>query len=325
MKGQAKACPTVGVVIVTYNSADVIGACLDACSELDTVVVDNASTDETLVRVKSRSWARTIENTVNTGFAAAVNQGVAAQNHAFILLLNPDVEMTTPVEPAIDALIAACHDPQTGIVSGKLLDMNGRPQTGFNIRRFPTAPALTFEVLGLNRLWPGNPVNRRYRCLDVDRDLARDVEQPAGAFLLFRRSLWTQLNGFDPRFYPLWYEDVDFCKRARDLGWKTRYLPTVTARHLGAHSIQKLDWACREAYWYASLLRYASKHFRSWAFRGVSAAVVLGSILRVVGGVVSRRNFQPVAVYAKVGRLAAMSLITGRVPGPMVGSQMVAR
>ena len=57
MKGQAKACPTVGVVIVTYNSADVIGACLDACSELDTVVVDNASTDETLVRVKSRSWA----------------------------------------------------------------------------------------------------------------------------------------------------------------------------------------------------------------------------------------------------------------------------
>ncbi len=315
----------VGVVIVTHDSAEVIEGCVNACSGLDIVVIDNASSDETLGRIPSRPGVRTIANTINNGFAGAVNQGVAAHHRAFILLLNPDVELSTPVQPSIDALIVACLDPHTAMASGKLLDWDGRSTVGFNVRRFPTGAALIFEVLGLNRLWPGNPVNRRYRYRDVDLEIPRDVDQPAGAFLFFRRSLWTELGGFDPEFHPLWYEDVDFCKRAQDLGWKTRYLPTVTARHLGAHSIGKLDWACREVYWYASLLRYASKHFRRWAFRGVSAAVVFGSILRVVSGVVSRRNFQPVAVYAKIIRLAAMSLIYGRVPGMLGGSTPVAR
>ena len=317
--------PDVGVVIVTHNSAEVIGACLDACSGFDTVVVDNGSSDETLRQVRGRPWARMIENSGNAGFAAAVNQGVAAQDHAFILLLNPDVELIAPAQNSIQALIAACSEPHTAIASGKLLDVNGRAQAGFNIRRFPTAPSLIFEVLGINRVWPRNPINRRYRYLDINLDETRDVEQPAGAMLMFRRSLWTELRGFDPQFHPLWYEDVDFCKRAADVGWNTRYLATVTARHLGGHSIRKLDWGCREVYWYASLLRYGSKHLRSWAFRGVSAAVVFGSILRVIGGVVSRRSFQPVAVYAKVIRLAAISLICGRVPKSLGYGMPVAR
>src|SRR5205807_2640796 len=105
-------------------------------------------------------------------------------------------------------------------------------------------------------------VNRHYRYLDADLDVPATVEQPAGAFLLFRRSVWTQLGGFDEQFRPLWFEDVDFCKRARDLGFEAHYVPQVTAHHLGGHSISKLDWALRTVYWYASLLRYASKHFR---------------------------------------------------------------
>jgi N-acetylglucosaminyl-diphospho-decaprenol L-rhamnosyltransferase len=296
-----------GVVIVTHNSGDVIAKCLDSCSSLDTVVVDNGSTDDTIIRIKPRTSLRLIQNPDNRGFAAAVNQGVAALERPYILLLNPDVELLYPIQPLVEAGAA--------IASGMLLDRNRQPQVGFTIRRFPTAATLIFEVLGLNRLWPRNPINRRYRYLDADLDSPAEVEQPAGAFLLFRRSLWMQLGGFDTQFYPLWFEDVDFCKRAHDLGFHAQYVPEVTARHLGAHSISKMDWACREAYWYASLQRYAFKHFRSWAFRGVSAAVVLGSMLRLVGGVVSRRNLEPVAVYARIGRLAALSLVCGRIPG----------
>ncbi|MGI8744377.1 MAG: glycosyltransferase family 2 protein [Bryobacteraceae bacterium] len=307
----------VGVVIVTHNSAEVIGPCLDACSGCDAVVVDNASEDKTKSGVKSRSSVHLIENTSNLGFAAAVNQGVAALNKEFILLLNPDVELTSAIEP----LIEACRQSQTAIASGKLLDDSGHPQAGFTIRRFPTPWSLALEALGANRIWPGNPVNRRYRYLDADPEMPAIVDQPAGAFLLFRRSLWVQLGGFDIRFHPLWFEDVDFCKRARELGWKAQYLPQVTATHLGAHSISKLPWACREVYWYASLLRYASKHFRPLAFRGVSAAVVLGSIFRSVWGVVSRRSFRPVTVYAEIGRLATLSFIHGCMPEPPGGSK----
>ena len=297
----------IGVVIVTYNSGDVIEKCLNSCSSLDTVVVDNASTDDTIARVKARPSVRLIENTHNAGFATAVNQGVAAQDHTYVLLLNPDVELTYPIQPLVE----------TGapIASGKLLDEHGQIQVGFTFRRLPTPATLALEVLGINRVWPHNPVNRAYRCLDADYDAAARIEQPAGAFLLFRRSLWAELGGFDAQFYPLWFEDVDFCKRAHDLGQWAEYVPEVTARHLGAHSIAKLDWACRELCWYASLLKYAFKHFGAWAFRGVSAAVVLGSILRAVGGVFKRRSLLPVRVYARVGRLAALSLVSGRIAG----------
>jgi GT2 family glycosyltransferase len=111
----------------------------------------------------------------------------------------------------------------------------------------------------------------------------------------------------------LWFEDVDFCKRAHDLGFKIQYVPGVTALHQGGHSIAGLDWQCREVYWYVSLLRYASKHFRPRDFRWVSAAVVLGSLFRTAIGVMSQRSFRPIRVYAKVGRLAGGSVISGRV------------
>ena len=130
---------------------------------------------------------------------------------------------------------------------------------------------------------------------------------------MFRREVWQRLGGFDTQFYPLWFEDVDFCKRARDLGLKIQYVPQVTARHQGGHSIAGLAWDCREVYWYVSLLKYASKHFRPRAFRWVSAAVVLSSLFRTAVGVVARRSFKPVVVYASIGRLAGRSFMAGRV------------
>ncbi len=151
----------------------------------------------------------------------------------------------------------------------------------------------------MNRLIPANPLNRSYRCLDLDLSQPTEAEQPPGAFLMFRREVWQRLGGFDTQFYPLWFEDVDFCKRASDLGLKIQYVPRVTAMHQGGHSIAGLDWECREVYWYVSLLKYASKHFRPRGFRWVSAAVVLGSLFRTAIGVMTRRSFRPITVVCK--------------------------
>jgi N-acetylglucosaminyl-diphospho-decaprenol L-rhamnosyltransferase len=306
-----------GVVIVTYNSAGSIERCLqscgDSCRDLPVVVVDNASRDPTceLVRkhLRKQPGVTLIANARNFGFAGAVNQGVSALDTELILLLNPDAELTTP----IDDLEAACFEPGTAIAAGQLTEASGRPQRGFTLRRFPAAPTLVFEVLGINRLFPANALNRSYRCMDFDLSRPAEAEQPPGAFLMFRREVWQRLGGFDTQFYPLWFEDVDFCKRARDLGLKIRYVPQVVALHQGGHSIASLNWECREVYWYVSLLKYASKHFRPRAFRWVSAAVVLGSLLRTAVGVMTQRSFRPITVYAKVGRLAGRSLISGRV------------
>jgi N-acetylglucosaminyl-diphospho-decaprenol L-rhamnosyltransferase len=297
-----------GVVIVTYNSAGMIERCLQSCGDLPVVVVDNASEDATRDLVDRRAVVRLIANPSNYGFARAVNQGVSALDTELILLLNPDTELQTSIE----ALNAACLQQGTGVAAGQLIDHHGQPQRGFTLRRFPKAGTLIFEVLGVNRLVPVNPVNRSYRCFDLDLSRSGEVEQPPGAFLMFRREVWQRLGGFDTRFYPLWFEDVDFCKRVSNLGLKIQYVPQVTAVHQGGHSIAGLPWECREVYWYASLLKYASKHFRPHAFRWVSAAVVLGSLFRTAVGVMTQRSFRPISVYARIGRLAGRSLISGR-------------
>jgi len=200
-----------------------------------------------------------------------------------------------------------------GLATGKLVDSLGKVQTGFTVRRFPTPLTLAFEVLGINRMLPWNAYNRRYRYLDLDLTKSAEVEQPPGAFLMFRREVWQRLGGFDTQFHPLWFEDVDFLKRARSLGLKIQYLPEIIARHQGGHSIAGMEWGCREVCWYVSLLRYASKHFQPYAYRGVSAAVVLGSIIRAAIEMVRWRSARPLKVYAKVVKVAGRSMISGRV------------
>ncbi len=269
------------------------------------IVVDNASSDSTVERVRAGGGVRLIVNPENCGFAAAVNQGAGdAAEGDFILLLNPDVEMLT----AIDDLTESAQ--RHGLAAGRLVDQAGRTQAGFTLRRFPTPAALVFELFGINRLWPSNPVNRRYRCLDRDCDQPGMVEQPAGAFLMVRRDVWKKLGGFDEQFYPVWFEDVDFCRRALDAGYQIAYCPSVIARHEGGHSVAKISQGCRATYWCVSLLRYGAKHFQPGAFRWICAAVALSSVPRMVVGMIAGRTLSSVRTYLKIMRFAGRCLVT---------------
>src|ERR1700722_3469178 len=267
----------IGIVIVTYNSGAEIGACLDAAlaSGAEVVVVDNGSHDATIAEV-ARRGCRLIANSTNRGFAGAVNQGFLALHCPYILLLNPDAILLTSIQP----LREACDLPRSAGAGGRLVDLNGNPQTGFMFRRLPTPAALVLEVLLLNRIWPNNPVNRRYRALDLNGESRIPVEQPAGAFFMIRRVVWEKLGGFDEGFFPLWFEDVDFCRRALDRAYVLYYTPAAVAKHTGAHSIPQLTVQMRYFYWYRSLLRYTAKHCRPIAFRAVCLAVVTGSFAR---------------------------------------------
>ncbi|HVP00592.1 MAG TPA: glycosyltransferase family 2 protein [Bryobacteraceae bacterium] len=295
-------------IIVTFNSEAVIGPCLDALARMaphvKPIVVDNASSDRTLNRVRERAHICVIPNPQNRGFAAAVNQGISACEEEYLLLLNPDANLLT----GVDALIEASR--QYGLAAGKLVDAQGSAQAGFTIRRLPTPISLIFELFGINRLWPSNPVNRRYRYLDRSLDQPGPVEQPAGAFLMTRRDTWKNLGGLDESFYPIWFEDVDFCKRALDSGVNIQYVPSVQAVHQGAHSVGRIPPGCRALYWCVSLTRYAAKHFRSTAYRVVCLSVVLSSIPRMVARMILDRGFQSVAVYSKIVRFAGLCLVS---------------
>jgi N-acetylglucosaminyl-diphospho-decaprenol L-rhamnosyltransferase len=307
---------TLGVLIVTHNSAKHIGDCLESCrarglfESASVLVVDNASADATLSEVAAYPEVRLLANRKNLGFAAAANQGIHSLETDLVLLLNPDVVLQTP----IDSMVRACTIAGAAACGGKLVGDHGRPQIGFQVRRFPSPASLGFEVLGINRLWPGNAVNRAYRCLDLDQEQAQRVEQPAGAFLLLRTSFWRDCGGFEESFRPLWFEDVDFLQRLAARGGSIWYVPDSIAFHVGAHSLSSVPEGKRQVYWYGSLLRYAERHFSQAASSLVALGVMGGLAPRVLTGIFHNRSFRSLSIYAKVFRIAGVYLLKGELP-----------
>ena len=276
-----------GILIVTHNSVNHIGACLDALDSIRDVsdpvlVIDNASDDGTAETVAvHRSKTQLVRNRENAGFAGAVNQGfkILGDQVDAVLLLNPDVILQT----SIDELKAACR--ASGLAGGRLTDLEGNTQVGFSFRRFPNPLVLFLETVGVNRLWKSNPVNRAYRCLNVDHEAPGSVDQPAGAMLMVRKDVWIQLKGLDEQFHPVWFEDVDFCRRAALAGFRASYVPSVIGRHEGGHSVLQIPDLSRRLYWYASLGRYSRKHFGRAGWGMVACGVAAAKAVRSVGSV----------------------------------------
>jgi N-acetylglucosaminyl-diphospho-decaprenol L-rhamnosyltransferase len=296
----------VAVVIVTYNSGGEIGGCLDALiavPDLEVLVVDNASVDDTCEQVRRRA-VRLLVNQRNAGFAGGVNQGVRATDAPLVLLLNPDAHLRR----GLDTLAAQFQVPNTGAAGGMLIGTDGSPQTGFMARNLPTPAALILEVLGINRLWPHNPVNWHYRCLGERWDRPHPVGQPAGAFLMFSREAFEKVGGFDERFWPVWFEDVDFCAKLKQAGYRVVYHPDAVARHSGGHSVSTLGLAIRQLYWYDSVLEYGAKYYSPLYFRSLCFAVAAGAVFRAApAGLMQgsvRGGLKAFAVYGAVVRLA---------------------
>ncbi len=303
-------------VVVAYFSAGPLAECLEAVvSRVDqTIVVDNGSGDDTLAVAARWPRVEVIANPDNTGFAAAANLGFMAARAEFVLLLNPDAVLTTSVAPLVDA----CRRPGAAGAAGLLLGNDGLPQTGFQIRRLPDWRVLAFECLGLNRVWPGNPVNRRYRCHGFDYSRPSRIEQPAGAMWMIRRSVWQACGGFDSRFWPLWFEDVDLAARMARAGYQTWYEPESAARHSGAHSISRLEPGDRRVFWYGNLLKFACGHFRPWQVRLLGGAVIAGVAVRVLLETLAGKGGRAWSGCGKVVGFAATYLLFGRAPGTAV-------
>lgn len=281
--------PDTVAIIVTWNSEGVIADCLESLRSepADIVIVDNASMDATRAICREVApQAMLIANETNLGFAAAANSGIRATTHPFVLLLNPD----TVVHPGAIGTLQSELKKNTKVAAagGLLLDPQGQPQRGFYIRRFPTLAAMMSEAVLFNRLWPGNPINRRYRCLDLDPTKPCEADQPAGACLLLRRSALEQVRLLDEQFHPLWFEDVDLCLRLRATGWTIVYCPDACVTHRGAHSLQLLGEPEVQAHWYRNLLRYFAKHHGVGRTTLLRMAIAVGMLARIVGLVFAR-------------------------------------
>jgi GT2 family glycosyltransferase len=280
----------LSAVIVTYNSSAHIARCLDSLQGRvgEIVVVDNASADGTADIVRTRyPSVKLVSPGSNLGFAGGANLGARQCSGNALLFLNPDTVCLDPLGPLEEALAG---NGNIVAAAGRLVGPDGRTQTGFTVRRLPTASSLIFEILLLNRLFPHNPVNRRYRCLDLDLEHPQEVEQPAGACLAVRRERFEACGGFDEAFFPLWFDDVDLCQRLQNQGGSILFLPLVRVEHHGGHSLDSVTFCEKQIYWYRNMLYYVRKHF-SWRTGVVlRGALLLGMGLRSLGEIFGNRG-----------------------------------
>lgn len=215
--------PTATLVIVTFNSSDALAACAHALTGLtvtngfELIIVDNASHDDSVAVARQLlPYAQIIANTHNRGFAAAVNQGVAAGSGRIVATLNPDTVVTpTWLQALIDVLDA---DATIGIVGSAISDFDGvLTHTGGDYH------PLTFHT----------------QHHDAPNDQLSDVPYVTGAGIAMRRTDWQQVGGFDEGFFPAYFEDVDLCMRVRGMGLRCVYNPQAQIRHNESSSTGK--------------------------------------------------------------------------------------
>jgi GT2 family glycosyltransferase len=268
----------LSIVVVTWNSAADIDACIDSInfgSEFEVIVVDNASTDATPGLLRQHHHLKLVENPRNHGYAFASNQGIKLATGEYVLLLNPDTRVELGALETLSRYLD--EHPAVGAVAPRLISPDGTTQ--FSIRSFPTAASLFWELVGLSRIFPKSRLFGHWKMKYLDYDRNAEVEQPMASCLMVRKTVLEQLGGMDERF-PMFYNDVDLSKRMADAGWKTAYIADarVVHRH-GASTKQVRAKMIRESH--RSAFRYLRKHDRSGVFW--LKAVVLLPLLEITG------------------------------------------
>ena len=193
-----------------------------------TVVVDNGSTDETVAFVRERFPQVTLVEFENRGLAAGWNRAIAETSAELILVLNADA---WPTEGSLDALVdAAARSPRAAVIAPRLLNTDGTLQR--SVRGFPTPWRLATEYLYLRKLGPRTRVFNAFYGGGFAHDQERAVEWVMGACLLLRRAAFDDVGPFDERYF-LFSEEVDWLRRAADLGWAVIFTPAAECLHVG--------------------------------------------------------------------------------------------
>jgi len=300
----------VDVVIVSADMAEMTVDCvtrLDDPAVARVVVVDNAS-GESAEAVRSRfdPGVDIVRLADQHGFAAANNRGLTQGQSPYVLLLNSDI--LTPAA-AIGTLIAALEDDAGAVAAGgRLVDPETlQTQEGYRPRPFPTLANFAVILLGIEEIWPGNPMTRRYHGAAVSDDVISEVQQPAAAALLVRRADLEAIGGFDERFW-FWFEDSDLLCRLHQRG-RILYVPAAAFRHLGGGTFRRWTKTQRIRSIHHGILHYGDAHFSRPQRAALGLIALLISAPRIVA--FSRRRPQEARAWRAVAAGGA-ALVLGR-------------
>jgi N-acetylglucosaminyl-diphospho-decaprenol L-rhamnosyltransferase len=254
----------VTLVIVTFNTGALARACIEGAAadlgaiEWDGVVVDNASSDGSVATLQGLARTRVIANARNVGFGAAVNQAVRGADAPLLWLLNPDCAVEPGAFAALRETLTRHLD--CAIAAPRLLNADGSVQA--SARGEPTAWTGLFGRHSLlTRFFPSSAAARRNLPAQglVDSGVeSAEVDWVMGAAMLIRRDAFDRVGGFDERYF-LYWEDADLCRRLRQIGLATRYVPGAIVGHPGGASA-RTEPAFATRVFHESAYRYYATH-----------------------------------------------------------------
>lgn len=262
----------LSIIIVSWNVCDLLRACLDSIFrsslhtdqhtsplQLEVIVVDSASTDDTVTMIRQHYPSVTLlAQDQNIGFTRGNNIGLQQASGRYLLLLNPDTEVFETT--LIDLVRFMDAHPAVGILGPHTLNTDGTTQS--TRRMFPTKTLAFFESTWLQGYAPRSLLSRYYLSDAQDTDTL-SVDWVQGSALLARRTVYEQIGALDTG-YVMYFEELDWCKRAHDAGWQASYLGSTRLIHHGGKSADQIG-AYKHIYFQQSKLRYYRK-YHGWAF-----------------------------------------------------------
>lgn len=276
----------LAVVILNYNTRELLRNCLRSLEAQTGVhhavcVVDNASSDGSAEMVAAEfPHVLLLRNAANVGYAAGNNRGLrafgfpAAPQARYALLLNPDT--VVPPQALRDLVAFADANPGVGIVGPKLVLPNGALDLACR-RSFPTPAVSFYRLVGLSKLFPKSRRFARYNLTYLDEDEQADVDAVVGACMMVRAEAIACVGLLDEQFF-MYGEDLDWCLRVKQAGYRVVYYPRVVVQHVkraASRSSAKARYEFQRAMWL-----FYRKHYRAQTSWLVDKLVIAGLALR---------------------------------------------
>lgn len=249
---------TTSILIASWNTKEITRECLTSLSsfanrsEVEVVVVDNGSTDNSAEMISSEfGWVKLIKNDKNVGYAPAVNQAFSISSGKYVFLIGSDVLVP---ETTFNTLVRFLDEhPGYGGVSPKLENPpDNRLQK--SLHRFPTLMDGIFTYLSLSRFCG------KYHYQDYDYTKNIDVDQPDATAVLFRREIFSSDGYIFDESFKILYTDVEMCKRINSANQKIRFIIDVSVLHYGSLSCKRATPAVR-LQMYKDIFRYYQREF----------------------------------------------------------------
>ncbi len=262
----------LSILILNYKTRSLLRQCLKSIHQhppegktYEIIVIDNASDDSTGEMLEDEFPDTTfIPNTINLGFPKAMNQGLRVSRGRYVLLLNPDI---TVLPQALSKMLAEMErESRIAILGPKLMNPDGSLQYSC-FAHDTTLPVIIYRRTPLGRSERGQKAIQTFLMEVWDHAESQEVAWMLGSALLVRREAMEKVGLMDERFF-MYLEDVDWCRRFRDAGWRVTYYPHANMIHYYSRASASEKGLFRSLFNKQARIHIASAIKYLWKYRG---------------------------------------------------------